>query len=345
MKSITMQRERRKLRFGLWYAFRNPAEWRTSYENLYAEVLEQIAWAETVGYDDVWLTEHHFVDDGHAPSPLVQAAAIAVRTKKIRIGTAVLLLPLYHPVRVAEDGATVDILSGGRFELGVGIGYRVEEFAGLGVSRKERGGRSNEGLEIIRRLWEGETVTFHGRHFQIDGARLTPMPVQLPRPPIWVGGFGPAAVRRAARLGDGYIGTGDMGRLAESYRAELRSLGKNPAQARLAGGHFWLIVASDPEKTWREIAPHVRYQINLYAQWLDKAGQRLFPHVADDEALRTSGLLDVVTPDAAVERIDEYVAATGIERYYTWTIPPGFPVRRMNEHLELFATKVMPHFR
>ena len=340
-----MQASRRKLRFGLWYAFRNPSPWATSFENLYADVLDQIAWAETIGYDDVWLTEHHFVDDGHAPSPLVQAAAIAARTKKIRIGTAVLLLPLYHPVRVAEDGATIDILSGGRFELGVGIGYRVEEFAGLGISRAARAGRMNEGLEIIRRLWEGETVTAHGEHFHIDGARLTPMPVQRPRPPLWVGGFGPAAVKRAARLGDGYIGTGDVAALADAYRAELRALGKDGGAARVAGGHFWLIVARDPDRTWREVAPHVRYQINLYAEWLGKAGQSLFPHLADDAALRASGLLIVATPDEAVRLIDEYATATGIERYYTWTVPPGMPVRRMDEHLELFAAQVMPHFR
>jgi len=340
-----VQVRRRKLRFGLWYAFRNPSVWPTSFESLYGDVLDQIAWAETIGYDDVWLTEHHFVDDGHAPSPLVQAAAIAARTKRIRIGTAVLLLPLYHPVRVAEDGATIDILSGGRFELGVGIGYRVEEFAGLGISRADRAGRMNEGLEIIRRLWEGETVTFHGEHFQVEGARLTPMPVQKPRPPLWVGGFGPAAVKRAARLGDGYIGTGDVAALGNAYRDELRALGKDDSAARVAGGHFWLIVARDPDRTWREVAPHVRYQINLYAEWLGKAGQSLFPYLPDDAALRASGLLLVVTPDEAVRLIDEYATATRIERYYTWTIPPGIPVRRMDEHLELFAAQVMPHFR
>ena len=340
-----MQPDRRKLRFGLWYAFRNPAQWQTSYRDLYCEVLDQIAWAETIGYDDVWLTEHHFTDDGHAPSPLVQAAAIAARTKKIRIGTAVLLLPLYHPVRVAEDGATVDILSGGRFELGVGIGYRVEEFAGLGISRKERAGRMNEGLEIIRRLWEGEAVTFHGKHFHIDNARLTPMPVQRPRPPLWVGGFGPAAVRRAARLGDGYIGTGPMKPLADGYAAELRACGKDASKPRLAGGHFWLIVSNDPEKTWREVAPHVRYQINLYHEWLTKAGQDLFPYVPDDAALKESGLLQILAPDDAVRAIAAYAAEVPIERYYTWTVPPGFAVKRMNEHLELFATKVIPHFR
>src|ERR1700686_399321 len=98
-----MRAARHKLRFGLWYDFRSPAQWQRPYKEIYDAVIEQIAWAETIGYDDVWLTEHHFADDGHAPSPLVQAAAIAMRTKKIRIGTAVILLPQYHPVRVAED--------------------------------------------------------------------------------------------------------------------------------------------------------------------------------------------------------------------------------------------------
>jgi alkanesulfonate monooxygenase SsuD/methylene tetrahydromethanopterin reductase-like flavin-dependent oxidoreductase (luciferase family) len=188
-------------------------------------------------------------------------------------------------------------------------------------------------------------VTFHGKHFHIDGARLAPLPVQRPRPPLWVGGFGPAAVARAARLGDGYIGTGPMKPLADGYAAELRALGKDATRPRLAGGHFWLIVANDPEKTWREVAPHVRYQIDLYNEWLNKAGQDLFPQVPDDAALRASGLLAVLTPQDAVRAIEAYVAEVPIERYYTWTIPPGFPVSRMNEHLELFAKKVIPHFR
>ncbi|HEV8718083.1 MAG TPA: LLM class flavin-dependent oxidoreductase [Candidatus Binatia bacterium] len=334
-----------KLSFGLWYAFRNPLQWRRSYQDIYAEIIEQIVWAEGVGYDDVWLTEHHFADDGHAPSPLPQAAAIAVKTKKIRIGTGVLLLPLYHPVRVAEDGATVDILSGGRFELGVGVGYRVEEFAGLGIPREQRGGRANEGLEIIRRLWEGETVTYKGKYFQIDNARLTPAPVQRPRPPIWVGGFAGAATKRAARLGDGYIGTGDMKAQYQAYLAELHALGKDARKPKLAGGHFWLIAANDPEKSWREIAPHVLYQINVYAEWLGKAGQHLFPHMPDEAALKASGILNIVTPETAVQMIKDYVAEVPIQRFYTWTLPPGYPVKKMNEHLELFASKVMPHFR
>ena len=336
---------KRKISFGLWYDFRNPVQWRRSDKEIYDATIDQIAWAETIGYDDVWLTEHHFVDDGHAPSPLILASAIAMRTKKMRIGTSVLLLPLYDPVRVAEDGATIDLLSGGRFELGIGVGYRAEEFKGLGIAQSARGARANEGLEIIRRLWEGESVTFRGKHFNIEGARLAPLPLQKPRPPIWVGGFAKASARRAARLGDGYIGTGDMSGIYRMYLDELRAAGKDPAQARVAGGFFWLVVANDPDKTWYEMAPHVQFQINVYADWTKKAGQELFPPMPNLEALKASGIFQVMTPAAAVAAISAYAAAVPVERFYCWTVPPGYPVRNMDEHLELMATKVMPHFR
>lgn len=332
-----------RLSFGLWYSLRNPKQWHRPYPEIYEETLEQIAWAETIGYDDVWLTEHHFCEDGHAPSILPLAAAVAARTKKIRIGTSVLLLPLHDAVRVAEDGATIDILSNGRFELGVGIGYRPEEFDGLGIDRSKRNKRTEEGLEIIRRLWEGETVDFDGEAYQIKGAKLAPMPVQQPRPPIWVGGFAPISAKRAARLGDGYIGTGDMTPFVPIYQDEMTKLGKG-GQGKLAGGHFWLIVSNEPDKTFEVVAPHIIYQLEMYNVWLEAAGQEPFPTVTNKEQLKASGMISVVTPSQAIDEIGAYVEATGIERYYTWTMPPGMPAAAMNPHLELFATDVMPAF-
>jgi len=334
-----------RLRFGLWVDFRNPPQWHRPYKDLYAETLELITWGESIGYDDLWLSEHHFVDDGYSPSLMPIAAAIAVKTKKIRIGTSVVLLPMYDPVRLAEDGATVDILSDGRFELGAGLGYRAGEFEGLGLKYKERAGRMNEALEIIRRLWEGETLTFHGKHFHIEGARVSPEPVQKPRPPIWVGGFAAAATKRAARYGDGFIAINEVQSACDNYVAELRALGKDRSSAHVIAGHVWLVVANDPDKTWRELAPHVLYQINLYAKWMGDSGQDFFPRMNSTEELRASGLLNVATPEQAVELIRGYASRVPIERYYTWTIPPGYPPKKMYEHLELFATKVMPHFR
>lgn len=334
-----------KIRFGMWYDFRNPPAWKRPYDDLYAEIIDQIVWGEQHGFDDIWLSEHHFIDDGYSPSLLPIAAAIAARTKTIHIGTSVMLLPFHNPVRLAEDAATVDVISRGRFELGVGVGYKVEEFESFGISSKERGARTNEGLEIIRRLWEGETLTFEGKYYSVTKAKLTPEPVQQPRPPIWVGGFTPPALRRAAKYADGFIGVGPLKEAYENYVAALEKLGKPTTDLRLAGGYFWLIPSEDPDKTWHEAAEHVRYQINAYAEWSEKAGMPLFPHMPDLDALRASGMFQVVDVDTCIKMIRDYALETPLTHYYSWTLPPGLPASWVQPHLELFTSKVIPAFR
>ena len=334
-----------KIRFGMWYDFRNPPAWKRPYDQLYNEIIDQIVWGEENGFDDIWLSEHHFIEDGYSPSLLPIAAAIASRTKKIHIGTSVVLLPFHNPVRMAEDAATVDVISGGRFELGVGVGYKVEEFESFAISSKERGARTNEGLEIIRRLWEGETLTFEGKYYTVTKAKLTPEPIQQPRPPIWVGGFTPPALRRAAKYGDGYIGVGPLKDAYERYVTALEKVGKSTTDIRLAGGYFWLIPSEDPDKTWNEAAEHVRYQVNAYAEWSEKAGMPLFPKVPDTDALRESGLFQVVDVDTCIQMIRDYALETPLTHYYSWTLPPGLPASWIQPHLELFTGKVIPAFR
>jgi alkanesulfonate monooxygenase SsuD/methylene tetrahydromethanopterin reductase-like flavin-dependent oxidoreductase (luciferase family) len=194
----------RKIRFGLWYDFRNPPQWRQPSDRLYREILDQIARGENNGFDDVWLSEHHFIEDGYLPSILPAAPAIAARTDRIRIASGVLLMPFHNPIHLAEDIATVDVISGGRFELGVGLGFKREEFSGFGVSSKERGARTDQSLDIIRRALAGETITFKSDFFDFQNVRVTPEPIQKPHPPIWLGGFTPAALRRAVQFGDGF---------------------------------------------------------------------------------------------------------------------------------------------
>ena len=334
-----------KIRFGMWYDFRNPPAWKRPYDQLYNEIIDQIVWGEENGFDDIWLSEHHFIEDGYSPSLMPIAAAIASRTKKIHIGTSVILMPFHNPVRMAEDAATVDVISGGRFELGVGVGYKVEEFESFAISSKERGARTNEGLEIIRRLWEGETLTFEGKYYTVTKAKLTPEPIQQPRPPIWVGGFTPPALRRAAKYGDGYIGVGPLKEAYERYVTALEKVGKSTTDIRLAGGYFWLIPSEDPDKTWNEAAEHVRYQVNAYAEWSEKAGMPLFPKVPDTDALRESGLFQVVDVDTCIRMIRDYALETPLTHYYSWTLPPGLPASWIQPHLELFTSKVIPAFR
>src|SRR5262249_53209811 len=189
----------RRLRFGLWYDFRNPPQWRQDPTELYRAIFAQIERAEALGWDDVWLSEHHFIADGYTPSMLALATAIAARTKRIDIGTSVLLLPLHDPLRVAEDAATVDVASGGRLQLGLAVGYRKGEFTGFGVPGKERAARMDEALPILRRLFAGERVTTSGKFYRYTDVELRPRPVQR-APRLWSGGVSGPAGRRAARL-------------------------------------------------------------------------------------------------------------------------------------------------
>ena len=163
------------MKFGLWYDFRNPQ--RQRWPDLYGELLDQIEWADSAGFESVWLSEHHVTDDGYMPSVFVMLAAIAGRTRKLRLGTAVCLAPLHHPIRLAEDVAVVDVLSGGRVELGLAPGYRPFEFDVLGVPRRERGVRTDETVEILRMAWTGESFSYSGRVFDLRDVVVQPVPL------------------------------------------------------------------------------------------------------------------------------------------------------------------------
>ena len=332
------------MRFGLTTDFRNPPDSGRTTAKVYADIIEHMVWAESLGFDAAYIFEHHFTGDGYIPSPLVAATAIAARTKRMRIGPDIAILPLYDPVRVAEDGAVLDVISNGRLDFGVGLGYRPPEYAGYGLDLKSRGARADEALQIIRRLWQGETVSFHGKHFHIDGARLTPRPVQQPNPPIWVGGFSKAAARRAARYGDGYIGPSNRV-VYEMYLQELRAAGKDPARARVMGGDLWLVVSEDPDRTFATYAPHLLYWFNSYAKWFEGTDTSPWPLLSSAEELKSRRLVNVLTPEAAVALIKERVAEVPVEMFTLMLSPPGIEVSKVAGHLELFANKVMPHFR
>jgi alkanesulfonate monooxygenase SsuD/methylene tetrahydromethanopterin reductase-like flavin-dependent oxidoreductase (luciferase family) len=169
---------------GLLFPFRNPPQWRKPFPQFYAEQLRQTQVAEELGYDTIWLTEHHFAEDGYSPSLLPIAGAIAGMTSRVRIGTFLLLLPLHNAVRVAEDAATVDIIANGRFDLGLGQGYSPAEFEGYGIPRNERASRLEEGVEVIRGMWTQDPFSYHGKHYNLKNIRLVPKPAQTPHPPL-----------------------------------------------------------------------------------------------------------------------------------------------------------------
>lgn len=177
-----------KFGFGSLTCQLGPGDHRSTGE-LYREAILLAREAERLGFDSVWLSEHHFFADGYTPSPLVQAAAVAARTTRIAIGTGVLLAPLHNPVRLAEDAATVQLLSDGRLVLGLAQGWKRDEFDGLGIRYQGRHLRLEETARVLREAWGDGPVT----------------PKPDPKPPIWIGGMSEPAVRRAARIGDCYL--------------------------------------------------------------------------------------------------------------------------------------------
>jgi probable F420-dependent oxidoreductase len=334
------------MRFGLLYDFRNPKRWEQPAPQLYAELLDQIAYADQLGFDSVWITEHHFIEDGYTPSVLTIAAAIAARTRRIRIGTWVLLLPLHNALRVAEDAATVDVLSNGRLDLGLGLGYRLEEFAAFGVDRRQRGRIMDEGLELIRRAWTEDRVTFAGQFYDVRDLNVTPKPVQRPHPPLWLAARGEVPARRAARNRAGllYLRPGTY----QAYAAALRAEGVDPATMPVLG-YRPCIVSDDPDRTWVEIREHVDYVASLYDGWYGEAADlpgdadRIAGGKAPADTRRPSHLIG--TADEIVAGIEEIRRTVPLTHLIIPAVPAGMRPADTTPWLERFATEVIPRFQ
>ena len=216
-----------KVRIGVHYDLRRAAR----EEPDLAALVEHAAAVEAAGGDVVWVAERPTEPDAWVAAAMPVCAALAVGTERVRLGTAVLPLLLHHPLRVAEDAATLDALSGGRFELGVGLGGDRAALSGFGIAGGERGGRLDEALELVRAAWRGP-LEFEGRYFQVEGIEVVPRPVQPGGPPVWVGAGAPAAQRRAARLGAGLVLT--AGSSPAPYLEAWSDAGRDRSAARLA---------------------------------------------------------------------------------------------------------------
>lgn len=330
-----------QINYGLWYDFRNPEPWREDFEQFYATRLDQIAAAEEMGYDSVWLTEHHFCDDGYTPSPLVVAAAIGARTRRMHIGTNLMLLPLHDPVRVAEDAATLSLTTGGRFDLGVGIGYRQLEFDQFGRKISHRPSLIEEGIEIVRRAWSGEPVNFSGKRFEVGDLCVTPTPVN--KPDILLGGMAPPAVERAARIADGFLCTGGLG--LDLYSEALTRFDKRPEDGKAILG-CWAIISEDPEAEMARVADHVLYQANEYIKWGAFGPPDQTPLYQDAAAAVENGLYELWDADTAVAKLSALVKDYPMIRdIHFWAQFPGESVESGNRRMRYIADKVLPRLR
>jgi probable F420-dependent oxidoreductase len=330
-------------RLGVWHDFRNPPRWRVPWPQLYRETLQQAVYAEELGYDSIWLSEHHFTDEGYLPCLPAALGALAASTTRVRLGTAVLLAPLHHPLRLAEDLAVVDQLCAGRLDVGLAPGYKPREFATLGVPKSERGTRTDEAIEILKLAWRGEPFSYAGRHFQFEDVVVLPPPVQQPGPPIWVGGSSLASARRAARHGACFMP--DSGAGQDTYDAYRGGLATGAASARVATNRV-LFAADTRERAWELAGGHLLYQFNKYRQWFSDAGDS-DAHGSEqtDYGVLSSDHYFVGTPDDILSAIQASQERLGYEELIFWARPPGMAAEHAAASLELIAKHVLPALR
>ncbi len=338
------------MKFGLVEDFRNPPQWQRPYPELYQDLLDQIAHVEDLGYDNIWLTEHHFTEDGYNPSLFPTAAAIAARTSRIRIGTFIVLLPFQHPVRVAEDATSVDIFSNGRFDLGVGQGYSYHEFNAFCMPRKERTARLTEGVQLIQQLWTEPPVTFDGKFTQVKDMTLSPMPVQQPHVPLWIGARTEKATRRVARLGCHLMATFGLDP-APWYVDELQKLGHNPADFNIAQLRT-VYIADSEDQAWEDVQEYAFSMMEFYGDIVQEAkdvpGDENFwtpkkPQDLRDAAYGQSAMIGTV--DQVARKLEQFCQDFHCTHFVMSTQLPGLATQKANRSLEIFAEEVMPHFR
>ena len=332
------------LTFGYLYDFRNPPQWHRDWAEHYADLIEFAVWTEEQGYHAAWFPEHHIASDGYLPAPLTACAAVAARTSALRLGSAVALAPLYNPVRFASDCAVLDCIAGGRLEMTLAIGYRRRETQAMGVDFTRRGAMFDEFLEIVTRLWAGETVTFAGQFYQIKDAKLIPPPPRG-RIPLYIGGFAPKAMERVAKWADGYFGNIES---APLYLEKLKAAGKDLVGANMRLPELFTVVSDNKAQAWDELAPHFHHVNNTYGemaaedQALGVAGGRgLEPMSLTD--FKASGILRVISPGEAIDLFRSMQDRAPVD-HIMLGIPPGLPSARLKPYAELFAREVIPAF-
>ena len=282
----------------------------------YKETFDLAVIAEESGFDTVTIGHHHFMP-GNMSDPLTFLAAVAARTSTVRVGTGIFQLPIHNPVRVAEQVATIDQLSGGRVTLGVGMGWWPLEYDVHGSNFRERGARMEEALTILKLVWSEENTSFDGRFNSFPELTVHPRPLQQPNPPLWVAGVAPAAVDRAARLGDAWI-CGPV----QSLAAALRCLDiYRPACATLAKPDEWILrryawIGESDEQVRTEVLPH--YVDGLMAHWRESAEEaeelELFARLDSGESISAEDIaadrLLWGNPERVINQIRSYEATT-----------------------------------
>ncbi len=353
------------MRFGTFFFFQAPPGLR--HADIIHHELRQMAWAEELGFDEVWLTEHHFIDYGLAVDPATLAAAAASRTRRVRVGLAAFIMPFHHPLRLAEQTALIDIISGGRLDVGVGRGNRPAEFRGYNVPQEESRERFDEAVGILVRAWTEERFTHEGRFFRIPEARVIPKPVQKPHPPLYQVCVTKDGIENTALRGWPMLNSilyGPVDQLAQNrdiYVDTLRKSGRTEPEVRALLGRWGvsrqIYVADTDARALEEARPYELWYQESFRRFViperiedtHPSLQPAFRAMAERLGKITwEGLvretLAFGSPDTVARHI-ETMREMGVGQVLCWMNFGGLPQDKIRTSMELFAREVMPRFR
>lgn len=298
--------------------------------DLYRESIAMCRWADEKGFLAATVSEHHGVDFISAPTTL--AGVILGATRTMRVTVNALLVPLHDPIRLAEQVATLDLASGGRFTFVAGLGYKVEEFEMAGVDRRRRGAITEEYLQVLRQAWSGEPFEWQGRTVQV-----TPVPTSPVEMLMWAGGSVRASAERAARLRLPFFTMSTDPVIGEIYAEECEKVGYTTGFFMYPNGPSFTFVAEDPERAWAQLAPYALYDATSYNSWQSGTHDNAVAlDAASVDDLKASGMWEVLTPDQCVE-LAQRTGAVALH-----PLMGGIPPELGWESLELYADQVMP---
>lgn len=328
----------------------------------YRATIEQATRAEELGFESVWPVEQHFQAQLSAlPAPLLLLAAIAERTRRLRLGTAILQLPLSHPMRIAEEVATLDVLSAGRVELGLGRGANPSHFSGYGLRIEDNRERLSEGLALLRQAFTSERFSFHGRHYRSEDAQLAPRPIQLPGPPLHIAANSLDTAALAGREGVAMIAALHVNplpalrELTQSYERARAEAGHERASARELSLVLPLFVGHSRTEIERELSPSIRHMQNLLGSLADKV---LAACTSEPERTRLEQLITRMrsisfesfndgmgifdTPEACLARLEQLREQVRFGRLIAWFNPGGLVSHEaVMRSMALFSERVM----
>jgi len=343
--------------FGLFYLMQRDEQW--SEAAVYESGLEQMLAAEALGYSSVWIAEHHFNDYGLCPAPTVLASYVAARTTTLRLGMGVSLLPLHHPVDLAEQLAVLDVVSGGRLDVGVGRGGTLQDYQTFQSERDDSRARVEEGIALMQRSWSGAPFDFTGRFHSAEGLHVRPRPVQRPHPPLYIAANSEDSVLSAARLGlptlsSFFVPIPELQRRHRVYREASRAAGRSEpeidALERQAWGMRVVHIAPDHDEAMRAAEPpFMGYQQKMSVLRSDATGGTV-PASFDRSLLKLRAFRDYLgdgwaligTPAEVRDGLQKYLDATGYQHVLLLMALPGLHTGLALRSMRLFAEEVAP---